>query len=215
MKLQEAHTRQMVCKWDNLFKIVQDLEKEDATKEDIKLAEPDLRPSAPEIPNTQLQDPLRSFSEQPATNVGNLIDPIDEGFDPTTKIEAIGTPHATAVMKQSVEMPFPPLVDYDNKDHLTFDARSVQLQLGVQKHRWPWKPVDDEENATANDLASADDGYQWNTMKMQLLTTRLAKLMDTMAQLRHFFLLWKLQLRVHEQSKGREEAGRSVCRVSD
>jgi hypothetical protein len=92
-----------------------------------------------------------------------------------------------AVMKPSVEMPFSPLVDFDNKDHLTFDSRSVELQLGVWKHRWRWKPVANEANAAATDSAGADDGCPWNTTKMQRLPTWLAKSMDAIAPLGCFF----------------------------
>jgi hypothetical protein len=86
MKVQEA--RQIVCTWDNLFKIVHDLEKEEATKEDIKLVELDISP-VPEIPNTKLPDPLRSFTEQQTLNMGDLIDPMDVGLDPATKLEPL------------------------------------------------------------------------------------------------------------------------------
>jgi len=163
MKVQEAHTRQMVCKWDNLFKIVHDLEQEEATKEDITLVEPDINPSVPEIPNTKLPDPLRSFTEQPAKNVGDLIEPMDEGFNPATNIEPMDAQLVTAVMTQTVEKPFPPLVVCDNTEQLPLAERSVALQLVARKHRWRWKPVEEDEDAAADDSVGEVDESHGST----------------------------------------------------
>jgi hypothetical protein len=80
LKAQEEKSRYLLCKWDTVFEIVQVLEQDEAITEEIKLAEPVLRPSASDIPNGIIHG---------------------EGLDPATTIEPMDVP---AVMEKVVQL---------------------------------------------------------------------------------------------------------------
>jgi hypothetical protein len=81
LKAQEEKSRHLLCKWDTVSEIVQVLEQDEATTEEIKSAEPVLRPSASNIPNGVLHG---------------------EGLDPATTIEPMDEPPVPAVMEKKV-----------------------------------------------------------------------------------------------------------------
>jgi hypothetical protein len=61
-----------VCQWDNIFEIVQEIEKEEAVHEYINNVETDLIPFEIEKPSTKLPKPFRSIIEQAAETFNDL-----------------------------------------------------------------------------------------------------------------------------------------------
>ncbi|XP_062152758.1 uncharacterized protein LOC133861071 [Alnus glutinosa] len=173
------YSRLMMSKWNQVTEIIQDLVQEEAVHVHPQNANP-----APTL-FEPFDDPPQSGVLRDAVDdsiPATKFEPMDEPSVPAvtepnkvvqlwrvdswtmnkpsllSKIDSLDAQLVPEVMKQNVEKPFPPLVVFDNNVQLSLADISVELQLVARKHRWRWKPVNDDENATANNSAGAVDG---------------------------------------------------------
>jgi hypothetical protein len=193
MQVMVENTRQIGCNLDNLHEIVHELEEEgEATNEQMKKSEPDSTIFDIEKPLPQpfgriIEQLTIILLDLHATGV------LDAGSsDPATQLAPVDEPSVTVVPAPTPSQPIGILHDAIAASHtarhlglfmlrrslptsplplVTTPMATFQIRRSLEfrnstvvfKQRWQWKPVNDNEDAVADDSAGVVDGNHRTT----------------------------------------------------